>query len=287
VVIRYESSSTSRTPTNAELADRLDEIALLLDSQEAGPYRIQAYRAAARFLRGLDRAVGEILTAEGTPGLVRLPTIGQSIARTLAELSETGSCGILLRLRGDRTSEDVLQTVPGIGPELARRIHEELGVESLVDLEAAAWDGRLARVPGLGARRVRAVRESLAGRLGRPPPRREAYVAEDDPPVSELLDVDREYRQKAAADRLMRIAPRRFNPERKAWLPVLHTRRGDWAFTALYSNTARAHELGRERDWVVIYAEDRAHHERQYTVVTAARGLHAGQRVVRGREAEL
>jgi hypothetical protein len=69
-------------------------------------------------------------------------------------------------------------------------------------------------------------------------------------------------------------------------LPVLHTTRGDWHFTALFSNTARAHELGRERDWVVVYGEDATHGERQYTVVTALRGPLAGRRVVRGREAE-
>ena len=109
---------------------------------------------------------------------------------------------------------------------------------------------------------------------------------QDEPSVERLLDVDREYRAGAAADTLPKIAPRRFNPEGKAWLPVLHTRRGDWAFTALYSNTARAHELDRVRDWVVVYAEDKAHHERQYTVVTAGQGTLAGRRVVRGRERE-
>jgi DNA polymerase (family X) len=67
---------------------------------------------------------------------------------------------------------------------------------------------------------------------------------------------------------------------------VLHAERPGWHITALYSNTARAHELGHVRDWVVLYAEDDAHHEHQYTVVTASRGTLVGQRVVRGREAE-
>lgn len=110
--------------------------------------------------------------------------------------------------------------------------------------------------------------------------------ADEDPDIELLLDVDREYRNGAAAGRLPTIAPRRFNPEGKAWLPVLHARRGDWHFTALFSNTARAHELGRVHDWVVIYAEDRDHHEHQYTVVTPPGGPLAGRRVVRGREAE-
>jgi putative hydrolase len=106
------------------------------------------------------------------------------------------------------------------------------------------------------------------------------------PSVELLLDVDRRYRAAAEQGRLPTIAPHRFNPEGKSWLPVLHTCRGGWAITALYSNTARAHELGRVRDWVVLYAEDETHHEHQYTVVTATRGSLAGQRVVRGREEE-
>ena len=67
----------------------------------------------------------------------------------------------------------------------------------------------------------------------------------DAPGVGVLLDVDREYREKARAGSLARVAPRRMNPEGKAWLPVLHTRFGPWHFTALFSNTERAHELHR------------------------------------------
>ena len=67
---------------------------------------------------------------------------------------------------------------------------------------------------------------------------------------------------------------------------MLHTARGEWHLTALYSNTARAHELGRSRDWVVLYFYDDQHLERQHTVVTETRGSLLGQRVVRGREAE-
>ena len=79
--------------------------------------------------------------------------------------------------------------------------------------------------------------------------------------------------------------PRRFNPERRAWLPVLHTERDGWSCTALYSNTARAHELGTTRDWVIVYYE-RDGDEDQCTVVTERHGPLAGRRVVRGREAE-
>ena len=82
------------------------------------------------------------------------------------------------------------------------------------------------------------------------------------------------------------IAPRRFNPSGAAWLPILHTERDPWRFTALYSNTARAHELGRTRDWVVIYFHQDDEVEGQRTVVTETLGPLAGHRVVRGREGE-
>jgi hypothetical protein len=61
---------------------------------------------------------------------------------------------------------------------------------------------------------------------------------------------------------------------------------GDWHFTALFSNTATAHQLGRTRDWVVIHFYDDDHAERQRTVVTEVRGALRGRRVVRGREPE-
>jgi putative hydrolase len=97
---------------------------------------------------------------------------------------------------------------------------------------------------------------------------------------------DREYRAKAAADKLKKIAPKRFNPNGAAWLPILHSDRGRWHFTALFSNTARAHELDKVRDWVVLYFHSDSGGEAQRTIVTETRGVLAGQRVVRGRERE-
>ncbi|MFQ5634495.1 MAG: DNA-binding protein, partial [Gammaproteobacteria bacterium] len=131
--------------------------------------------------------------------------------------------------------------------------------------------------------RAAALRASLAGMLGR---RRAYRRSRKDPGVSMLLSVDRKSRMQARAGALEKIAPRRFNPEGTAWLPILHTRHGDWHFTALYSNTARAHQLGRTGDWVVIYYYDADHLEGQCTVVTETRGPLLGLRVVRGREAE-
>jgi DNA polymerase (family 10) len=107
----------------------------------------------------------------------------------------------------------------------------------------------------------------------------------EEPPVDELLSVDREYHAAVAAGELPLIAPRQFNPEHRAWLPILHTVRGARRYTALFSNTARAHEWGRTHDWVVLYVDD-AGERRQYTVITSRRGVFKGKRIVAGRELE-
>jgi hypothetical protein len=108
----------------------------------------------------------------------------------------------------------------------------------------------------------------------------------DRPPVALMLDVDREYRRAAAAGGLRKIAPRRFNPKHDAWLPIMHMDRDGWAFTALFSNTARAHELGRTDDWVIVYYHRPGEPDGQATTVTEWRGRLRGERVVRGRERE-
>ncbi len=271
-------------PSNEEIAERLDLVAELLSAQQANPFRVAAYRKAGATLRGLESRATDILETSGIEGLATLPAIGQSLARAIAEIIETGSLGLVERLTGQASAETLFGTVPGIGQGLASGIHEALGIETLEELEAAAHDGRLAQVRGFGPRRLLGVTEALAGRLGNRS-RRRAAVSRDVPPVSELLDVDREYREKAEQGRLRRIAPRRLNPEGKAWLPILHASRGPRHYTALFSNTALAHEQGKTRDWVVLY-EDDGSRERQATVVTEARGPLAGRRVVRGRERE-
>lgn len=108
-------------------------------------------------------------------------------------------------------------------------------------------------VPGLSGRRRQAISAGLAQRLGPIRTARRSGKAATQPPVSLLLGADAVYRRKAQAGALRLIAPRRSNPEGAAWLPVLHLRRGDWHPTLPYSNSARAHDLGRIGDWVVIY----------------------------------
>jgi len=277
--------------SNEQVAAALEETADLLETQGANPFRVRAYRNAAGTIRGLRGSLDRMFAAEGLEGLMRLAGIGRSLAHSIGQLLRAGRLPLLERLRGEDAPERLFMTVADIGPKLAQRIHEDLEIETLADLEAAAHDGRLAEVQGMGKKRLRAVRESLAGRFARQrTAARPARAGEEERAeteivsVAELLDIDQEYRRRVKQGTLPRIAPRRFNPTREAWLPVLHTQRGDRHYTALFSNTARAHELGTTHDWVVIYRDD--HDDGQWTVITSRFGPLGGRRVVRGREQE-
>jgi putative hydrolase len=269
---------------NETIAETLLEFADLLEAQDANPYRVGAYRRAAGVVAAHAEPLSELAIREGAAGLDRLPAIGRSIAHAIEEMIETGHWSQLDRLRGQLEPEKLFRSIPGIGPTLAAAIHDALDVETLAGLEMAAHDGRLEAVPGIGPRRARMIAATLARMLQRRPAR--PLPDGREPPVEILLDVDREYRERAGRGELRTIAPRRFNPEGTSWLPILHTQRNGWHFTALYSNTARAHEFGRTRDWVVLYYHTDHDSERQCTVVTETRGRLRGQRVVRGREAE-
>jgi DNA polymerase (family 10) len=268
---------------NDDIADRLEEVARLLASQRAGPFRVRAYERAARTLRQLQRPVSEIFEQQGIEGLQSLPGVGVTIARAIRELIVRGRLPMLDRLRGESDPVHLLASVPGIGRTLADRLYYDLGVETLEDLEAAAHDGRLTRLLGFGPKRLAGITDSVAHRLERVRP--PATPAATRPTVKELLDVDREYREKAAAGTLVKIAPRRMNRSHVAWLPILHTARGRRQYTVLFSNTALAHRLHRTDDWVVIYWDGRDG-EQQCTVMTVDRGTPHARRVVRGRERE-
>jgi putative hydrolase len=269
--------------TNQAVAARFLETARLLENQGANPFRVRAYRRAAETLQRLRRPVEQILIEEGISGLDQLAGIGPGLAAAIRDFVATGRMPLQERLTRARSPFGELSTVPGIGPVLARRLHEELEIATLEDLEVAAYDGKLEQLPGVGPRRLEGIRLALAARLGRA--RAGVPIASSrDAPVAELLDVDREYRELAAARRLPTIAPRRMNPRHQAWLPILHTRRGPRHYTALFSNTPRAHQLGRTGDWVVVYFGDDGARG-QHTIVTESAGALRGQRVVRGSEA--
>ena len=276
--------------TNDEIADTLDQIADLLDAKNANRFRIKAYRDAAETVKTSEQSIAKLTLNKGQDGLEALPNIGEGIARIIGNYVRTGRSDVLEQLEGEVSPEKLFTQVPGIGDTLAKRIANNLDVSSLQELEEAAHDGRLRKVKGFGKRKVGNIRVSLAAMLSASAQRSIRYSGEDkeaqkQPDVAKLLDVDKEYRQKADAGKLKKIAPKRFNPDDKAWLPILKTQRGKWHFTALYSNTARAHNLGKTHDWVVLYFTPDGK-EDQVTVVTETTGPLEGKRVVRGREKE-
>jgi hypothetical protein len=277
-------ASTVLHDENTRVAEKLNAVADLLEHQNANRFRIRAYRDAAKYVAGLSQPIGNVLSVGGRRALEDMPTIGPSIAAAITEILQTGDLRLLDNLRGDQDPEKLFQTVPQIGPALAAAIHRDLGIDTLEDLELAANDGRLAELPGFGPRRVRGIQYALDKLLAR----RRSFgqrTTQLAPPVPEVLDVDSEYRMRAEAGELPMIAPKRFNPNRDAWLPIMHTERGDWNFTVLYSNTLRAHQLHRTHDWVVVQYDRDSAGAGQCTVVTEQRGELAGQRVIRGYEA--
>jgi putative hydrolase len=266
---------------NAQIAERLRFMADLREQQGDNGFRVQAYRRAADTLEGLEEPIDAVLAHKGRAGLVALDGIGAGIAGAIAEMVSTGRWAQLERLQGLLEPEQLFRTLPGIGPKLAERLHDDLEIETLEQLEMAAHDGRLERLAGVGARRAAAIRSVLNERLGARRIRRRVEAA---PSIAVLLAVDAAYRRRAEAGELRLIAPRRFNPKGEAWLPVMHLDRGRWHFTAMFSNTARAHQLGKTRDWVDHYIHTANSPESQVTIVTETRGALKGWRVVRGRE---
>lgn len=268
---------------NRAIAQMLDEVGDLLAHQNASVFRVRAYHEGAAYIRTMETPLRRVFEDGGLRGLDTLPTIGPSIAAAIAEILETGTLGLIERLRGALDPETLFQSIPMIGPHLAHAIHNTLDIDSLEALEAAAHDGRLDTVNGIGPRRLRSIRQSIDAALSR---RRRRHSTQSKlPPIADVLAVDRIYREKAARGELRMITPQRFNPTGSIQLPILHAERAEWRFTALFSNTPNAQRYAPRQDWVVIHVEHDGHQGGQCTVVTEQRGPLHGKRVIRGQEA--
>jgi hypothetical protein len=249
---REVGAPVARLAENAALAANLAEYANLLAQQGADGHRVVTYRRAAMVVAASARAIAEIFAARGRDGLMVLPGINRSVAAALAEMVSAGHWSQLARLRGKAEPERLFQAIPHIGAELARRLAEELNLETLEALESAVHDGRLAKVEGVGPRRLERIRTALDERLGRPR-LRDLKERQERPGVGLLLEVDRAFRERAAAGTLLTLAPGSAKASAEPSPLILHARRGRWLFTALYANTRLARELGRAKDWVSIY----------------------------------
>ncbi|MGE5147947.1 MAG: DNA polymerase/3'-5' exonuclease PolX [Candidatus Eiseniibacteriota bacterium] len=149
--------------TNADIAAALDEIADLLELEDANAFRIRAYRNAARLLRDLRAEVTTML-AEGKK-LSDLPGIGEDLAGKIAEIAERGTTPMLEKLRGEVPHDLAeLMKLPGLGPKRVRALNHELDIVNIDQLHRAAKDGRIRTLAGFGAKTEQRILDALAAR---------------------------------------------------------------------------------------------------------------------------
>ncbi|MEJ2339910.1 MAG: DNA polymerase/3'-5' exonuclease PolX [Gemmatimonadales bacterium] len=137
---------------NIEIARQLSEVGDLLEIQEANPFRVRAYRNAVRTINELATPLDRMVADE--EDLTALPGIGKELARHIAELVTTGEMGVLTELRESVPSTLVqIMRLPGVGPKSARKLWDELGVETVEELKSAAEEGRVSELKGFGEKK--------------------------------------------------------------------------------------------------------------------------------------
>ncbi|MEX0816697.1 MAG: DNA polymerase/3'-5' exonuclease PolX [Gaiellales bacterium] len=147
-------------PRNAELAERFELLADMLELDGADAFRLAAYRRAAARIRESAVPVAQ-LAVEGKA--TRLSGIGSTIEGKIVEFVETGDMTALRKLR-DKLPTGLVEVmhVPGLGPKTARKLWSELGVSSAAELRSAAEKGLLSTLPGLGPKTEEKVLAALA-----------------------------------------------------------------------------------------------------------------------------
>jgi DNA polymerase (family 10) len=170
--------------TNHDVAAAFEEIAELLEFQNANPFRVRAYRNAARRIGDLSESVAEIV-ADPDRDLTELEGIGKDLAEKIATLIESGSLPMLDELR-EKVPPGVLALlrIPGLGPRKAAVLHKELGVSSLEELRAACEADKVQALAGFGKKTQDKI---LAGIEFASTTQDRMYWAEADDIVQELL----------------------------------------------------------------------------------------------------
>lgn len=168
--------------TNAEIAERLREMALLLEMRGVN-FKPRAYEKAANAVEALDRPIAQLFAEGGEKALAMVPHVGAGIAERIGELIATGHTADLDAMRAE-TPVDVLAltAIEGVGPKMVRYLYDELGVRTLADLERAARAGRVRGLPHSGEKTEQKILkglELLARRSGRRPLGAVLDLAED------------------------------------------------------------------------------------------------------------
>lgn len=145
---------------NQDIAAVFEEMADLLDIKGDNPFRIRAYRNAARTVLELGRELREMVEAE--EDLTALPGIGDDLSRKIVEIVRTGTASALETLRVEMPAglTDMLR-IPNLGPKRVKALHKELGIQSLEQLEKAARDGRIRDLAGFGEKTEQHILDAL------------------------------------------------------------------------------------------------------------------------------
>ena len=145
---------------NTDIAEIFEKVADLLEIEGANPFRVRAYRNAARVVGGLGQGLTD-LVARGED-LTELPGVGQDLAGKIVEIVKTGDLGLLKELEA-RTPPALalLMNVGGLGPKRVHLLHEKLGITTPEDLKAAAQAGKIKELKGFGPKIEQQVLEGL------------------------------------------------------------------------------------------------------------------------------
>ncbi|MBI3576315.1 MAG: DNA polymerase/3'-5' exonuclease PolX [Gammaproteobacteria bacterium] len=179
---------------NADIAAIFDEIADLLEIQGENPFRIRAYRNAARQLESMGVPAADML-AKGE-NLTELPGIGDDLAAKIREIVETGKCRALEKLHQQLppTLTELLK-IPGLGPKRVKTLYQQLKVNTLEQLKRAARDGRIHELPGFGDKTEAAIRDALAAHAEQAPRFKLAVAAQYAEPLVTYLKQSRNVKQ--------------------------------------------------------------------------------------------
>jgi DNA polymerase (family X) len=149
---------------NVSIASVLNEIADLLDIQGANAFRVRAYRNAARSIGDLGTEV-DVLMERGTP-LTDIPGVGEDLSRKIVEILHTGTCEFLQRLHNELPAAITqLLKIPALGPRRVKTLYQDLHIENLEQLLAAAQAGQIRELPGFGEKTEQRILETAQGRI--------------------------------------------------------------------------------------------------------------------------
>ena len=138
---------------NLDMARIFDEIADIFEVKGENPFKIRAYRRAARTIESLTQDLKGIAERGGVSELKKIPGVGDAIAKKILEIAETGDCKKHIELKQEVPSGVLeLLAIPRVGPKTIAKVHDELGISSIADLEEAAKLHNLEKLPGLGAK---------------------------------------------------------------------------------------------------------------------------------------